>query len=289
MEVAIIASSEDIASSNIYKNLISSFDFRKINEKFRGNDVLQFIRGNTGLRAFLINGLIHAENLDREIKKSELMDKIDLMVFVSRHVSKENTPSFTVHSIGNWGKADYGGKDRALCQTHPIFLKSFFAELNKNLLNKNFLLLREAKNFQVTMEATHHGPYVECPAVFVEIGSTENEWSNEENGKIISHSIISALNKIENNYKVAIGFGGTHYCSNFNKIMLNTDIAFSFICPKHSLEKLDKNLLQQAVNKTHPKVDFAVLDWKGLGREKRRIIKLLEETGLEYKRNERVD
>eukprot|EP01034_Spumella_vulgaris_P032218 gene32218-39785_t len=40
--------------------------------------------------------------------------------------------------------------------------------------------------FPVTLEATHHGPYVEVPACFVEIGSTEEGWVNQQAGDMWS-------------------------------------------------------------------------------------------------------
>ena len=91
-----------------------------------------------------------------------------------------------------------------------------------------------------------------------------------------------------NNYKIAIGFGGTHYCSNFNKIVLKTDIAISHVCPRYHLDKLDRGLIAQAVEKTKEKVDFVLLDWKGLGKEKQRIAELLRSMGLEAKRTDKL-
>ena len=138
------------------------------------------------------------------------------------------------------------------------------------------------------MEATHHGPFIEKPAVFVEIGSTEAEWSDKENGKIIAQTIMNAVKNKNNNYKTAIGIGGPHYCSNFNKIMLRTDIAISHICPKYQLENLGEDLIKQSIEKTKENVDFILLDWKGLGKEKQRIMELLKSMDLEFKRTDKI-
>jgi len=49
-------------------------------------------------------------------------------------------------------------------------------------------LLQETKKrslestFEVTLEATHHGPHSSLPACFCEIGSTEEQWGNEDAG-----------------------------------------------------------------------------------------------------------
>ena len=158
-------------------------------------------------------------------------------------------------------------------------LKNLFVELNENA---------KGSGYEMTMEATHHGPFVDKPAVFAEIGSTEKEWNNKENGKIIATTIINSLNKTNQNYKIAVGIGGPHYCNNFNKIALRTDIAFSHICPKHHLDKLDEESIKKSIEKTKEKIDFIALDWKGLGTEKQRIVDLLKNLRLEFKRTDQV-
>ncbi|MBI2650591.1 hypothetical protein HYX04_04720 [Candidatus Woesearchaeota archaeon] len=272
--IAIIASSKDPAGINIRNNLIELFDFEMLNEKFNNNQVHQYDRiKNKIIRLYLTNyDLIFSENIDKKIDA-------DILIFISKHRSKENTPSFAVHPIGNWGSADFGGEENKLCFSSAVLLKNLFAELNENA---------KGSGYEITLEATHHGPYVEKPAVFIEIGSTEKEWDDISNGKIIAKTIINALNNQSNNHKIAIGIGGPHYCNNFNKIVLRTDIALSHICPKHHLDKLSEELINQSIEKTKEKIDFILLDWKGLGAEKQRIVDLLKNLNLEVKRTEQV-
>ncbi len=274
MNIAIISSSKDLAGINIRNNLIELFDFEKANEKFDNNEIYQYNKiKNKNIKLYLINSdLIHAENIDKKIDA-------DVFIFASKHRSRENTPSFTVHPIGNWGKADFGGEERKLCLSSAVLLKNLFIELNKNG-NKN--------NYELSMEATHHGPYVSKPAVFVEIGSTEKEWNYKDNGEIIAKTIINAIKNENKDYKTAVGIGGPHYCTNFNKIILSIDIALSHICPKYHLDKLEEELLQQSIERTKEKVDFILLDWKGLGTEKQRIVNLLKNMNLEFKRGDQV-
>ena len=276
MDIAIIASSKDPAGVNIRNKLIELFDFKETDEAFDNNKIYQYEKiQNKNIKIYLINNdLIFLENIDKEINA-------DIFIFASKHRSKENKPSFAVHAIGNWDMADFGGKEKLLCSSSAILLKDFFIELNN---------IAKESGYELTMEATHHGPFVEKPAVFVEIGSTETEWSNKENGAIIAKTIMNGL-KNENQYKnlkFAIGFGGPHYCNNFNKVVLRTDIAISHICPKYLLEKLDEHLIKQAIEKTIEKVDFILLDWKGLGTEKQRIVDTLKKLNLEVKRTDQI-
>jgi len=278
MKVAIVASSRDSAGINISSNLIESFDFENIGEKFQYNEIFRYKnQKNHIVNLYEINDdLIFSENIDKKIDA-------DSFIFASKHRSKENTPSFAAHPIGNWDKADFGGEERKLCFSSAVLLKNLFLDLNKN-----FFLVKKEKNFQITLEATHHGPYLEKPAVFVEIGSTEKEWNDKLNGKIIAKTIMNALNNQNNNYKIAVGIGGPHYCFNLNKIVLRTDIAVSHICPKYMLEKLNEELIMKSIEKTNEKVDFVLLDWKGLGNEKQRIVELLKNLNLEFKRTDQI-
>ena len=274
MRIAIVSSSKDPVGINIRSNLTDLFDFKELNENFDGNPIFenQNIKNKT-IKLYLINDeLIFAENLDKRISA-------DIFIFASKHRSKENTPSFAVHPIGNWANSCFGGKENTLCFSSAVLLKNIFIELNK-IDNKN--------NYELTMEATHHGPYIEEPAVFVEIGSTEKEWNDKKNGEIIAKIIMNGIKNENKNYKIAIGIGGPHYCNNFNKIILRTDIAVSHICPKYYLDKLDESLIKHSIEKTKEKVDFVLLDWKGLGKEKQRIVEMLKNLGLECKRSDQV-
>ncbi len=274
MNIAIIASSKDPAGINIRNNLIELFDFEKSDEKFDKDYIFRYDKiQNKKIKLYLISDeLVHAENIGKRIDA-------DAFIFASKHNSKEAKPSFSVHPIGNWGKAELGGRERMLSMSSGFLLKKLFVELNNNVKNLNY---------ELTMEVTHHGPYIEKPATFIEIGSTEKEWKDNLNGKIISESIMNAISNRNNNYKTAIGIGGPHYCSNFNKVLLRTDIALSHICPKYLLNELNQELISQAIEKTAEKVDFILLDWKGLGTEKQRIADLLKNLNLEIKRTDKI-
>ena len=278
-KIAIIASLKDSAGVNIRNNLIGLFNPEKTGEKFDNNDVFDHNKiPDKNIKLYLTNDeLIFSENIDKRIDA-------DFLIFASRHRSKENKPSFTVHPIGNWNKADFGGKEKALCPSSAFLLKSLFIELNKN----SFLFSKET-NFQVTMEATHHGPYVEKPAVFVEIGSTDKEWEDSQNGEIIARTIMNALEMFkvpehENGWVSALLLGGGHYAQAGNKAMLSTNYAIGHICPKYLLEHITEDILLQAVERITPKPSVILLDWKGLGQCKQKISALLDNTGMRYER-----
>lgn len=267
MQTEIITSTKDPASMNIRESLLELFNFSKANRKFEDEEIYNY--KNISLYT-IKKELIYSENIDKNIDA-------ELFVFASIHRSSDNRPSLTVHSIGNWGIAKYGGKDKTLCFSNAIILKKLFLELNK------------AQSHTITLEATHHGPYIERPAVFIEIGSTINEWQDKNLGKIVAKAIISGLLEIDNKSVIsAFGIGGQHYPSTFNKILSGTDYAIGHICPKHNLEFLDEEMILQAINKIIPKAELVILDWKGLGQEKQRIVSLLEKLNVKYERSDRI-
>ena len=47
-------------------------------------------------------------------------------------------------------------------------------------------------------------------------------------------------------------------------------------------------MLLEAIRKTKEKVDFILVDWKGLGTAKHDIIQLIESMGLAYERSDKI-
>lgn len=187
----------------------------------------------------------------------------DLAVFLSRHAAAGGKPCFTCHLTGNFGepKGELGGAARTLSTASAHWLKRFY------------LALKE-KTGRVSMEATHHGPTLKTPTLFVETGSDESEWVKPENGRLMAESVLAALEcptPAFKNDKVALGFGGTHYCSAFTPL-LEQGWAFSHVASKHSVEFVSKDLLQQAVQKTVEPVEMVFLDKGGLPSAKRKEI-----------------
>ena len=179
MKFAIIASSKDPAGMNIRNKLIKLFNFTISDDKFEGNDVYEFNKFNEKeVKLYLINDeLIFSENIDKKIEE-------DYLIFASKHRSRSNTKSFAVHPIGNWAKADVGGTERKLCPSSAILLKKLYLSLCE---------FGKDSGYELTLEATHHGPYTEKPSVFVEVGSTDEEWKDEKNGDILAKTIMKGI------------------------------------------------------------------------------------------------
>ncbi|MCK4384356.1 MAG: hypothetical protein KAW66_13735, partial [Candidatus Lokiarchaeota archaeon] len=84
--------------------------------------------------------------------------------------------------------------------------------------------------------------------------------------------------KKEKTQQIGLGFGGTHYAPNFNRLITNNNIALSFICPKYHIQELNENLIKLMINNTLEKIDYFIVDWKGTNsQDKKHLIPLLEE------------
>jgi len=267
MEIAVIASKSDPAGLNIKKALID-YGFNELKVSYDGNKIYSL----KNISIYTTNKkIVYPENIDNDIEA-------DLFIFISKHSSKEPRKTLSVHMPGNWGKAELGGKDKTLNICNPNYLKEALVELNK--LN--------TLGYEVTGESDHHGPYLEKPCFFIEIGSQEEQWNDKDAAKIVANTLMNLFNKEIGEYRVAIGLGGNHYMAGLNKIQLETDIALSHVCPKHYLQDFNEKMLYQAINKSTKKATIAILDWKGLGSEKQRIIYLLKDYNLEIIRSDKI-
>jgi D-aminoacyl-tRNA deacylase len=252
MKFSILASKKDIAALNIAQEL------EKLGIKVN----------------YLEQDSIYSENIDKQIKG-------DFYIFVSKHKSEKNLKSLTVHAPGNWKQADFGGKPGRVCPTSSFFLKHLFQVLNQKA---------SGLDYQVSLEVTHHGPYLEKPCCFIEIGSGEKEWKDKNAGKVIANTIKEAIEtQMNEKWISAIGIGGPHYCPNFNKVQLSSHYALGHIIPEYALP-LTNEMLKEAIEKTIPKPEVAILDWKGLGKAEQRqeIFALLENHNLKAIRTEKI-
>ena len=206
------------------------------------------------------------------VELPELRDEKRLLIVASPHSSKAGVKSFSVHTTGNFGKAEVGGLDKTLSTAPALYLG---AGLRKFEEIKN----RENLPHQVTLEVTHHGPSFSAPIIYVEIGSDRKGWEDLKSAKAAAE-VIKYLLDFEPEGTCEIGVGGPHYAPNFTKWTLN-DKNFGHLCPKYAAEKLDLNLLKQMFEKTTPKPEALVMDWKGIpSSERSRIEGLASELGI---------
>lgn len=255
----IVASKLDKAAINITTNLSQFGDF-----KF-----------------YLIDDqVLYTENLDLE-----KINQHDFIIFASRHESEKKEKTLSVHAPGNWRLAEYGGEKGKVCPASALFMKQIFEKLVSNAREHHM------EHYKVCMEATHHGPLIDKPCLFIEIGSTEEEWTDRRAGFVIAKTIADAISGFkENPYnEIAIAIGGTHYCAGFNKIQESSNVAISHVIPQYAFP-LSEDMVKEALEKTEEEVDFALLDWKGLGNaeQRQRVLDILGKLYVNHKRTSEI-
>jgi D-aminoacyl-tRNA deacylase len=210
---------------------------------------------------------------------------IDFLVFASTHRSKDNKPALCLHTPGNFRSADLGGNPGKVCPTKANVLKYMFKQFEKNYNSS----VRIKEKYILTMEATHHGPDVNIPCCFIELGATETEWTDKEAAKIVAKTISSLQNYKESNHPTAICIGGPHYCPNFNQIQLSSNFAISHVIPNYAFP-VTESMLKEAESKTQEQIDTIIIDWKGCGKseERQQVIDIIEKLGFKYERSRDV-
>ncbi len=256
----IVASKKDKAGINITTNLsqFGKYDFYLVD-----------------------NEIVYDENIEKE-----RLNRYDFIIFASKHESVKKEKTLSIHAPGNWRDNNLGGEKGKASKTSALFQKQLFENLSKNKKEHHL------DSYKLTLEATHHGPLVEKPCVFIEIGSTDTEWNDRRAAFVIAKTIDDTIKSFkENPYnEIAIGIGGPHYCPNFNKIQLNSNYAISHVIAQYALP-LTEEMIKEAVEKTDEQVDFILLDWKGIpnAEERQRIIEILNKNYLNWKKTSDVN
>ncbi|WP_287954882.1 D-aminoacyl-tRNA deacylase [Acidiplasma sp.] len=248
--ILIIASEQDGASTAMAKKLLEIFPFERTGEseyKY-GDYTLMFIKE---LHIYS-NLTIH--------------DNVSTVIFLSKHSSSAGVKSLTVHPIGNFREAALGGKSNIIVMSDPEYMSASLRYI-KNNYNDN--------HFEVTFEATHHGPYLEKPSFFIEIGTTESEWSRENIQEIMVSSIINPEIK---KYKNFVGVGGGHYAPKISEYFFENDINIGHIIPKYVHDTVSLEEIENAVIKT-PLCSGFLMDSHGT---KARVKSMIEDVADRY-------
>lgn len=270
----LVASKVDVASQNIAEQILNRYPFERKNEVFNGNPVYEAkINKETVKLVTLNHESVYAQNLTDSFANPQLV------IFISRHSSESGTPTLSVHTPGNLGNAELGGLPRNVSVSPANAMRC-------TLINMAQLKEKMQLQYDVCYECTHHGPSLNVPTMFAELGSSPKQWSDLKAAEAVASAVMNAIAEFgEFNAKAVLGIGGPHYNAKFTRIAIESKIAFGHIIPKYAIPYLDSEILRQCVKKTFEKVECALLDWKGIkGEDKPKIVKMLDENGLRFEK-----
>lgn len=213
--------------------------------------------------------------------EKELPKDVTSWIVLSKHSSVANKPSLTTHSVGNFGLSNLnlGGEDFTLGLSNAYLQSTLLSNLFQ-YKQDNF---EKFRNFDVVCEATHHGPTIDTPLTFIEMGSSREVWID----KIVANAIVwSIIELIDEDFKslskidTAIGFGGSHYPYKFAKMMIEKKFFIGHILPKYASDNLTTDIIDQMILKTIPKAKIALIDKKGI-KQKGKLKEMLKDYELE--------
>ncbi len=253
MNFLIIISNQDIASLTFKQVIFSKYMLEEIKNNL-------FLMKNDAKNKIYIKIIdcLHITCKEEEILNDSLI--IDQIIFLTRHstLSEIKPKSMTVHACGNFGKAELGGLDHTLTKTDPILIRSLLLKLKKN---KPLLI----KPYEVKQEATHHGPSLSISTIFYEIGSSQEDWKNVDVAEYMLEILFNIINnydkeeiKKERKWIEAVGIGGSHYCTKFNKKTFDEKElnCFGHVVASYALFEIKERpeLLEEAKEKSNSKL-----------------------------------
>ena len=249
MAVLIVASAEDPASMNIKTGLLEQTSWDE-DGTFYDTPVYTSCSMENIVLVTIPDKKIRHENIDIEVH-DQLHITPKIAIFLSRHRSKMGEPTLTVHPIGNYGDAEFGGEPKTLISAAPRMMTALLRHIKRNLKTTDL-------TYQVCYEVTHHGPMLRIPTVFVEVGSTEVQWQKKEPASVISTSLLDLLHEhlYEEEYPkdipVLVGIGGGHYAPRFTDVAFEKNVAFGHMIPSYHIDagNIDWSMIQQAVQMT---------------------------------------
>ncbi len=279
-EVAIICSTADPASLNIFQRLLelASWDDH---EGYR----------SSGHRRLIIHDerQIALRGLDGRLEEMGLHPS--MVVFASRHQSEKGVPWLGGHFTGEIR----GGQDspRQLSTASPFGLRSFL---------HNIVRLAP-EGFRISAEATHHGPTdMTAPSFFAEIGSSQSQWTDPLAGRAVARAILELGVKGEletqdelkmqdeleaQEMPVFLGFGGGHYVQRQTSLLFEAGIAFGHLFSSYQIGSLDRGIIEEARDKSS--AGYAYLDRKSMkSEEKKKVSEILEELDIPILRSKEI-
>lgn len=269
--ILLAASTKDPASVNITKQILKNYPFKPYKEeKIKEAQVYTAEVSRREVRlAVLEKELVYAQDI------IDIYPSPELIIFISRHSSASGTPTLSVHTPGNLGEAALGGIPRKVSISPANAMKTAIKTMAK-LVDETCLA------YKVSYECTHHGPSLDKPAMFVELGSSPEQWSDLKAAEVVAHAAMETASHFgKEKAKAVLGIGGPHYNEKFTRMALEKEMAFGHIIPKYAIHEVNEEILRQCIEKTLEKVELAVLDWKGIkGEDKPKLMETLENINI---------
>ncbi|KAL9226126.1 hypothetical protein vseg_001974 [Gypsophila vaccaria] len=183
---------------------------------------------------------------DLDIRWEELTSEtVDNVIFLSKHTAVSNRPALTIHPIGvphlkEGDVTPQGGKPGWAAPPDPRM--GPWMHLLKKIAQSHNLI----PEFEITMEATHHGPVTSKPTMFLEIGSTLEYWKRQDAAQVMAlliweglglggEAAVGVWGREADKKKVLLGLGGGHYVPRHMDIIMKENVWVGHLLSGYSL------------------------------------------------------
>ncbi|KAK6925155.1 D-aminoacyl-tRNA deacylase DtdA [Dillenia turbinata] len=199
--------------------------------------------------------IVREDHLDKRWEEAT-GETVDEVIFLSKHASATCRPALTIHPIGvpHLNKDEVppaGGKPGRVAPPNPRM--GPWLRLLKSIAESHNLI----PEFEITLEATHHGPEINSPTMFVEIGSTEEYWKRQDAAQAIAlvryllmrvemtlvwgglglggDAEVGNWSRDKSGRKILLGLGGGHYVPRHMDIVLKDGVWVGHLLSGYSL------------------------------------------------------
>ncbi len=230
----IIVSGGDIASTNQAHALLDMCDWISL-ENVEDKPAYSFMHARIW---WMDEGCLWEDDLDKRWE-AETGEKPTEVIFPSRHSAASGNASLTLHPIGTMQVPenvvpDYGGK-AADCPPPNPRIAAWWREMNRVASNLD--------DFDLSLETTHHGPWIETPSLFIEIGSTAETWGHKNAAEILAGIIFrglgldggKGLGTWQESGQVVVTLGGGHYAPRGNLLGLHDNVWIGHMLATYAL------------------------------------------------------
>jgi D-aminoacyl-tRNA deacylase len=238
--ILIAINSDDIASANQASFLLKK-DIWVALDNVEGHAAYKYEHVRLW---FLDEGILRQDSLEKRWTAATNEQVIEV-IFPSRHSAKSGTPCLTLHPIGvphlNHDEIPEFGGESGYAPPPSTRLGPWW-RLLKAKWSKDPL-----PDFSLSLEVTHHGPVLDVPCLFIEVGSTQDYWGHEGAAELLSDVIWEGLgltgegqhgrwdSKKHHLHPVLITLGGGHYAPKGNKLASEEGVWLGHMLANHSI------------------------------------------------------
>ena len=263
------------------------------------------------VQILLIDDLhILADGIDKEHEVSTGVS-VDEVLVLSKHASASEVPALTLHAIGVPGETPHGESARSGgIKGQAVPPSTRFGDMFRTM-RKIAIEASLDKEYDITLEATHHGPLLDSPTLYLEIGSDEERWADSRAARVWAQTISICLGMSEDTQQrewpgdgdVMIGLGGGHYAPRHKAIISETEVWVGHILANYAIVFEDqeepspagpwKHSVRTAVESTRSAFPggnvFAHLDRKSFkGWQRQALSSLLSELDVPVRRGKEI-